>query len=149
MALKRKTPLKAKKGFNRPKVPMKKRRTLEEILRDGMVKKASTLKPRSKNNEGWWSVALEIWEEREHKCAVYGYGLGDVPQPIFFSHLLPRGSYRKYKCNKENIVLKSPLAHEEWHKHGPEILQQYPEWKKVCALYFELRDKANNVKKVA
>lgn len=104
---------------------------------------------RSKTNNGWWDVALEIWAEREHRCAVTGAMLGDEPLPIFFSHLLPRSTYRLYKRDKRNIILKSPDTHRRWHKYGPEVLKAYPEWKVVTGTYFMLRDEANGLSKQA
>jgi hypothetical protein len=104
------------------------------------------MKKRSASNKGWWHVALEIWEERQHACVVCQRNLGDVPQPEFFSHLLPRGSYRKYKLDKRNIQLKCAEHHDLWHKHGPANLITLPEWKAVCVGYYQLRDEANDIK---
>lgn len=126
--------------------------TVEGLLKSGLVSKASGFKAkrkpirkRSPRQKGWWDVALEIWNSREHVCEVTGTPLGDVPLPIFFSHLLPRSTYPDFKRDMRNIRLKSPGAHHEWHKHGPEILQDYPRWRKTCELYFALRNEANGL----
>jgi hypothetical protein len=145
----RKVPL--RRGKKPERIP-KGATTLERLLGTGKIQRASSftakpkpLKKRSPNNPGWWDVALEIWEERPHVCEVYGTSLGDVPLPIFMSHLLPRGSYRKYKRDKMNIRLMSPEAHNLWHKEGPKNLIHLPEWKQVCTIYYILRDMANDL----
>lgn len=150
--LKRRTPLKAKKGLARGSKPCP---TVDAMLKSGMVSRGSGFKAkpkpipkRSKKNKGWWDVALEIWDERKRVCEVTGSPLGDVPNPSFFSHLLPRGSYRKYKRDKRNIRLQSPEIHALWHKHGPEILKAYPEWRKTTEMYFKLRDEANGLSRM-
>ena len=147
MTLRRKTPLRpSTKGYSKKKKP-----TVNELLKEGLLKKANELKPkrkmrpRSKNNQGWWDVALNVWDEREHVCEVCGRELGDYPNPSFFSHLLPRGSYPKFKRRMDNIRLKDPLCHEKWHKMGPERLRVLPEWMAVCRLYYALRDEANGL----
>jgi hypothetical protein len=155
MTLKRKTPLRPKTPLRRGKKPEripKGATTIERLLGDKLVQRASTftakpkpLKKRGPNNPGWWHIALEIWDEREHVCEVYGTPLGDEPLPIYFSHLLPRGSYRKYKLFKPNIVLKSEFAHREWHDQGPERLMLRPEWQGVCKRYYELKMEANGL----
>ena len=148
-ALKRKTPLKRGK---KPERTPKGAKPLERLLGEGLIQRASTfkakprpMKKRAASSPGWWDVALEIWGERLHVCEVYGTPLGDEPKPIFFSHLLPRGSYRKYKRDKRNIVLKSERAHEEWHQYGPRYLYNFPEWQRVCVTYYLLRDEANEI----
>lgn len=129
-----------RKGFRKP--------TLEEVQKKYGVVKASTLNPRSPSNPGWYNWAVEeVWNKREHKCEVCGHPLGDEPrpQPFVFSHLLPRNSYRKYKRDERNIVLKCLDHHNEWHDEGPDNLRRYRIWLKVVAMYDLLKREANNV----
>jgi hypothetical protein len=147
--LKRRTPL--KRGKKSERVP-KGADTLERLLGSGTVQRASAftakrkpLKKRSPSNAGWWFIALEIWDEREHICEVCKVSLGDTPIPHYFSHLLPRGSYRRYKLYKPNLVLKCKPCHELWHQEGPKNLRHIPEWKQVCITYYTLRDQANEL----
>lgn len=140
----RKKPLK-RTGFKKPDVA--------SLLKSGLVTKASSLtpkprkklKPRAASNKGWWDVALEIWAARPHICEVCGRALGDEPIPHYFSHLLPRGSYRRYKRDKRNILLKDSRCHAKWHELGPAYLSDHWEWSGVCQRYFDLRDEANGV----
>lgn len=134
--------------------PATKKPTLEEVTkRFGIVraallgepKKRKPIRKRAKNNPGWWDIALEIWAIRPHVCEVCRRELGDEPIPIYFSHLLPRGSYSKYKRDPGNIILKCAAHHKQWHEMGPEYLTDHWEWAGVCEKYYELRDEANNV----
>ena len=141
----------AKNKIGRPKKPKPQRKpSLDDVKAKFGVTSAASLqrkpmKQRSDKNEGWWDVAIVIWGHRAHKCEICDAGLSDVPQPIFFSHLLPRGSYRRYKRDPRNLVLKCEYHHKEWHNEGPEKLQHEPEWAVICALYFTLRDEANGL----
>lgn len=130
----------------RQKKPMQRRRTipLDAVVRKFGLQRASRMKPRSDNNSGWLDVALEIWGERPHRCEICATEITN-PQPINFSHLLPRGTYRKLKRDKRNIRIKCDRCHTFWHKHGPEILRAYPDWRRTCDLYFFLRDEQNGV----
>lgn len=144
-SLKRRTPLRTKKTF-KPKGST----SIERMLGEGLIKKASTLKRKpmrkiAKTQKGWWDVALEVWDERPHNCEVCSVPLGDECAPIFMSHLLPRGSYRKYKRDHRNIRVQCPECHSRWHKYGPEALQWSFRWRSTCDLYFQLRNEANGV----
>lgn len=92
-------------------------------------------------------VFREIWAEREHVCEVCGHYLGDDMQPIMMSHLLPKGTYRKYKLDKRNIAIKCEPCHRAWHVAGPTRLQYAGEgWAAICDKYYELIAEANGVK---
>lgn len=149
MSLNRKTPLRAKKPW-----PNKKKPSLTDLKDSGKVKIAAVLGPakprkklkaRSDKNLGWWDVALEIWNERDHCCEVCFQPI-DEPQPENFSHLLPRGSYIRFKRDKRNIIIKCRDCHDRWHKFGPEALQHSFKWRAVTSNYFILRDEANGIR---
>jgi len=125
---------------------------IEKLLGEGLIQRASTfkakpkpMKKRAASNPGWWFIALEIWDERSRVCEVCGVSLGDEPRPEFFSHLLPRGGYRKYKLFKPNIVLKCDTCHHTWHHEGPNKLRFFSKWEPVCELYYTLQREANGV----
>lgn len=132
---------KQRKGFKKPDIA--------KLIAKGFVTKASKLAQRTPmrkiapTQKGWWDVAMEVWDERPHECEVCELPIVE-PAPINFSHLLPRGSYRKYKRDHRNLVIKCGGCHDKWHAFGPESLQVDPRWKKVCALYFQLHREANN-----
>lgn len=56
----------------------------------------------------------EIWNERSHFSEISGKPLGDKYNPVFFSHILTKGSYPKFRHNKDNILLMSFEEHNEW-----------------------------------
>lgn len=156
--LKRKTPLRAKKPLNRAvaglvsKMPALKRASSLDKPKERKKRKPLRAKP-----TGQLKVFREIWEEREHVSEVSGAPLVDLPdnpkeEPEQmtawvrqFSHLLPKGSYRRYRLDKRNIVLKTAEEHDLWHELGPEELMFSPGWAEVCDRYFELKREANGV----
>ena len=151
MTLKRKTPLKAKKAL-RTKKPCV---TVEQMMSSGLLARGSTfsskpkrIKPRAAKKPGGktqMEVFQQVWDASEGKCCeVCGTGIASM-NPINFSHLLPKGSYRKYKFDVRNLVLKCSRCHGQWHDFGPDRLKELDEWRPICDLYFELRDEANQV----
>lgn len=59
-------------------------------------------------------VFLEIWNERPHYCQCCGRWLGTEPKPIFFSHILSKGAFPRFKLKKENIYLEDEQCHRDW-----------------------------------
>ena len=154
MTLRRKTPLKrtapkAKKPIGRKKpLPLSEVRKRFNIVTAAMLgdpKPRKKLRSRSRSNTGWYGWAIEnVWDKRPHKCEVCGKELKE-PVPSAFSHLLPRGSYRKYKTDERNISLQCVRCHSLWHEVGPMMLQENRGWKAVCERYYKLRGEANCV----
>ena len=56
----------------------------------------------------------EIWNERPHNSEITGKTLGSEYNPVFFSHLLTKGAYPKFRHNKDNILLMTFDEHQEW-----------------------------------
>lgn len=76
----------------------------------------------------------EIWAERPHRCEVTGIGLGEEFNVVFFSHILTKGSYPRFRHNKKNIVLMSFEAHQEWEFTD----RKHPKWNRWRDLAEEL-----------
>jgi len=55
-----------------------------------------------------------IWKERSHNCTICGCNLGDDYNPVFFSHILTKGAYPKFRHNKDNILLMCHKHHHEY-----------------------------------
>jgi hypothetical protein len=66
----------------------------------------------------------EIWGERPHVCQVTGVELGDEFNVCFFSHILTKGSYPKFRYNKKNLILMSFQAHQDWEFTD----RKHPKW---------------------
>lgn len=102
------------------------------------------LKPSTvqKTATGELQMFKEIWSERPHISEVSG-----DPLPYFdvrcFSHLLPKGNYERYRLNKENIVLKTPQEHTDWHSIAESELWRKSEWIWVLQKRDELRIQYN------
>ena len=172
MPLTRRTPLRAKKALKAKRLKHEDRGfslskgeaievpaghplcdTLRYYAERGLLSKASSFKakpkPMKKRRETkgptQMDVFMEIWAESESKCCeVCGTGIASM-QPANFSHLLPKGSYRKYKLDKRNIVLKCIPCHCRWHDFGPDNLDCYDVWAPICERYYALRNEANGV----
>ena len=148
MSLKRKTPLRPKKNTTAKVLDPD---VINRLLGEGKLQKGSTFKAKPKpmrkraerKGPAQMDVFRQIWAERPHVSEVSGEPLGDVLQPIFFSHLLPKGAYRKYKLDPRNIVLKTPDEHREWHEQGPRNLIFVRGWAEICDRYFDLMREAN------
>jgi len=77
----------------------------------------------------------EIWRERSHYSEVSGEYLG-VFSPVYFSHLLTKGSHPELRLDKENILLMTFEEHRLWENYQHKI-KDIPMWDKV----FKQRDK--------
>jgi hypothetical protein len=67
----------------------------------------------------------EIWEEREHISELSGEPLlpfGHWQWHWCFLHILPKGTYPKWKFEKKNIILGTVKEHEN-QDHIPEFLK--------------------------
>jgi hypothetical protein len=72
---------------------------------------------------------LEIWEEREHKCVLCDKFLGWEPNIFYFSHILTKGAYPKFRLNKDNIMLNCMDCHIVWDNGDASKLKNHKEWK--------------------
>lgn len=67
-----------------------------------------------------------------------------------FSHLLPKGSYRKFKYDPDNIALITADEHWLWHNESREKLERgdhgnADDWKEMFNRRDQLRNKANGI----
>ena len=87
------------------------------------------------------NMFVEIWEATEpedRNSFVTGFALEDQHEmrTFYFSHVLGKGAYPKFRLNKENIVFMSLREHHLWD-HARWQIRSNPLWKKV----FELEEK--------
>lgn len=172
MTLHRRTPLRKvslkkeekKRMFGKTEEELRKLydKKVAAFLSSGLVQKASEftskprkmLKARSPNNPGWYNWAVEnVWDKRDHKCEICDMTLdyGERPNPIVFSHLLERGSYRRYVRDAVNVRIVCPGHHGEWHNRPKgELIEPanpyHAQWRKMFHLEDELKREANNMK---
>lgn len=170
--MKRTKPLQQKKPWPRRKVILPADATPKDILKEfevsGLVK-ASTLgrpkkrrKPLRAKATGQLQVFREIWASRPHVSEVSGVGLIDPPEdpreepePLRawvaqFSHVLPKGVYRRLRNDPRNILLMTWGENEFWGKWGLKVVEHCPvpyigAWSKVVRLAEQLRDEANGL----
>lgn len=90
----------------------------------------------------------QIWAERPHVSIVSGELLDQhalMYFPNLFHHVLPKKNYSRYRLNKDNIVLLTPLEHLRIHSLGRESLLKYHQgFQKVLDMYEELREEYMN-----
>ena len=120
------------------------------------MKKRRALRP---GEQSQLAVFYEIWAERPHVSEVSGLPLVDPPEDRTdeagmkawlsqFSHLLPKGAYRKYKKDKGNIILKTAGEHALWEKHKGRVTAHCDPrwvhgWTRITNLYVSLYREAN------
>lgn len=90
---------------------------------------------------GEGGLFMEIWIERPHVSFLSGEPLGNVMRPIFMSHLLPKGSYPKYRLEKKNIILMTAQEHTDWHSQArTDLVKKDPRWQKIFDMYDKLKE---------
>ena len=70
-----------------------------------------------------------IWETRPHKSELSGFNLlpkGHYQWHWQFLHVLPKGTYPRYKLNPKNIILGLPSEHDQ-QESFPEFLAKKQE----------------------
>ena len=130
-----------------PKPEPKAKKTPKPLKRTALKKKAyaikrSPIKYRRKPT-GELEVFKSIWAERPHYSQVSGEWLGDDLNVSFFSHILPKSHYKRFRLNKQNIVLKTEKEHHLWETQAWK-LKDLPEWKWVFDLKQSLKEQYNN-----
>lgn len=175
--LQRRTPLKQWASLRRAPFKVK---SINALLGEGKVFRASTftgrpkpIRKRAKRKVGELSqveVFQLIWEDRPHVSQISGLPL--VPEPDDktdelamkawirqFSHLLPKGTYRRLKSDQRNIWLKTSAEHDFWERHKVRSARAFKEailkgqrppgtflgWQRCCNQYQTLIAEANGV----
>lgn len=75
--------------------------------------KRTALKKRKPTGE--LAVFREVWNERPHICVWCNDPLGDVLQPIFFDHIIPKSKAPSLRLDKSNIRLLCMGCHHTRH----------------------------------
>lgn len=126
--LRRKTPLKAKKGLDRGEGPKRKKEW----------------KPKRKAT-GERALFVQLWAKCGGKCQITGLPLLPPEHPHFHmqgSHLLPKGRYPDYRLREDNIVMCLKSEHDRWHDEGAERMLNHPQWRPFAERYFRLKAEA-------
>lgn len=84
-----------------------------------------------KNAQPELEMFNEIWDERPHFSEVSGELLLPKGHPQWhwqFAHVLNKGTYTRYKFNKENIMLMLPEEHMKQERY-PKFQQKHEQLK--------------------
>ena len=166
----RRTPLRrSQKPLKRTAI---KKPTLEEVQAKYKLVKGSEvpepqrqkrIRPRAKKKHGQKSqieVFREVWEMLPHISEVSGeplFELPDDPSAVEikhwlsqFSHLLNKGTYKKFKHRIDNIRLKTPAEHDLWEKFKERVVDHCdPDhrigWQRIVDAFIILRNEANGI----
>ena len=92
---------------------------------------------------GEGQLFIDIWDSLEPKdrvSFVTGFPLEDQHEPraFYFSHVLGKGAYPKFRLYRKNIVFMSQREHFLWD-HAKHQVVNNPLWKKVFELEEELK----------
>lgn len=88
---------------------------------------------------------MSLWWEREHVSFVTGFHLGEEPFTYFFSHVLPKSTYPRFKKNPDNVVFMTLEEHVRWEHHKSMIIDD-PKWKHVFELEAKLKEQYHSKK---
>lgn len=88
------------------------------------VLKKTPLKKKPRKVTGERDLFLEIWEEREHKCANCKCPLGDEPKAFMFAHKKAKGADGTKRLLKSNIELNCYECHNARDFVGNEALKK-------------------------
>jgi len=101
-------------------------------------RKSPLLKKRTKAS-GEGIMLLAIWNTRQHVSGVSGERLGDEMNAMFFSHILPKSVYPKFRLLDRNIVLMTPDEHHQWDHEPHSNIIGNPMWEKIFNLQEQLK----------
>jgi len=94
---------------------------------------------------GELALFQSIWNSRPHKCSVTSNPLGEF-NIWYFSHILPKSMYPKFRLYDKNIVLKSAAMHHKWETTAHSDLAKDPRWIPILKLREELLDEYNIIR---
>lgn len=90
---------------------------------------------------GEMEVFKMIWNERERVCFCCNKKLLGELHPSYFSHVLAKGTYGKFRLLKDNIVLCCVNCHNEWEFTD----RSDKKFERKKELYLELQRRYNGV----
>lgn len=101
-------------------------------------KKAKAKKPVIPQATGELALFQAIWNNRPHICSVCKTNLKDF-SVWFFSHILSKGAFPKFRLYDKNIVLKCANCHHLWETQPNEkLLHDNPSWEPIIELHDNL-----------
>ena len=92
---------------------------------------------RKKKATGQLDLFKEIHKERKPLCQVCGRSLIGF-SVIWFAHIIPKGTYKKFMLRKKNIALMCPVCHYKYD-HQTDKARKDPRFEWVFKLGDQLR----------
>lgn len=95
-----------------------------------------------------YPLFVSIWAVRKHECFVCGESLGKELKPEFFSHILPKGAFPKFRLYDKNIMLKCRSCHDLYGtKPRSELVGRSFKWVEVFSIKDKLNEEYYSIKK--
>jgi hypothetical protein len=110
-------------------------------------KKAKPVKTYLKRATGELDMFNEIWAEREHVSFVSGETIMGDMSVWYMAHILPKGSYQRYRLRKDNIVLLTKEEHTLFD-HASHKIKDDPMWQPLLELKQEMKEMYNREMKI-
>ena len=87
---------------------------------------------------GELALFQSIWASRTHTCTVCRTKLGEF-SVWFFSHVLSKGAFPKFRLYEKNIVLKCKDCHHKYETQPIEkLVEENDRWIDIALLHDEL-----------
>jgi len=99
--------------------------------------KQTKIKQKMPKATGEGALFLSIWATRPHVCAVTKEPLLEY-DVRYFSHILSKKAYPKFRLYSKNIVLKTPDMHRTYEVVPRSELEKDIRWQPIFKLHDEL-----------
>lgn len=104
----------------------------------GSQLKRTPIKAKKPEPSGELALFQSIWAIRPHKCVVCKENLQSF-DVWFFSHILSKGAFPKFRLYEKNIVLKCRECHHLWETQPNEkLLKKSENWEAIIELHDKL-----------
>ncbi len=123
----------------------------------GMCKKCASKNPKPKKTNiretpkkekvkptGELALFQAIWNTRPHFCTLCNEPLGEF-SVWYFSHILPKSTFKRFRLYEKNIVLKCAAHHHDYETKAYSDLIKDSRWLPIFNLKEELREEYTTI----
>jgi len=122
------------KGFCQYHKPKKE---VKPIKRSYPIKNNRKPIGKKKKVTGELAFFLALWEVRPHVSFISGEHLEEF-SVMYMSHVLPKGTYKKYRLFSRNLVFMTAEEHYQYH-NNLHLCKEDKKWDKFFELFDELK----------
>lgn len=104
------------------------------------LKKDKPKKMTTHKTTGELAFFSALWDIRPRKCFITKKPLGDEFNLMYFFHILPKGSYPKFRLYDKNIIFVCAEYHHDWHNIAKsDLLIKDERWQLIFDMYENLK----------